>query len=133
MSESSPPPGLQAALDYAARGLDVLPMHTRTERGCSCGNPACDSPGKHPRVRDWGNAATRDPAVIEQRWKTWPEANVGIRTGKLTDGRFLVVLDVDGDEGSDSLAELESEHGELPPSGLNPDLLLRITRLFGSG
>jgi len=39
----------------------------------------------------------------------WPDSGIGVRTG-----HRLVVLDVDGDAGSDSLDELEQQHGKLP-------------------
>jgi hypothetical protein len=41
-------------------------------------------------------------------WQRWPDANVGIRTGR------LVVLDVDGPYGGLALAELEAAHAPLP-------------------
>lgn len=54
--------------------------------------------------------ATTDLARVDQWWQqTWPGANVGIRTGA-----GLLVLDVDGEEGAESLHELERSHGVLP-------------------
>jgi hypothetical protein len=41
----------------------------------------------------------------------WPNANIGIATGTIS-GFF--VLDIDGEEGEDSLAELEGQYGALP-------------------
>jgi hypothetical protein len=81
-----------AALAYAARGWPVLPLN-----------------GKLPRTPHGLKDATTDPDTLRAGWARWPEAGIGIRTG---DG--LVVLDVDGDCGSDSLHELERKHGELP-------------------
>ena len=40
-------------------------------------------------------------------WKQWPTANIGLRLGG------LIVLDVDGTEGLESMAALEAEHGIL--------------------
>jgi hypothetical protein len=55
--------------------------------------------------------ATTDADRIERFWRAHLETNVAVRTGEPSG---LVVLDVDGDDGSDSLFELEREHGELP-------------------
>ena len=56
-----------------------------------------------------------DAAGIEQVqrwWRRWPDANVGIVTGVVSE---LVVLDVDPRHGGgESLAALEAEHGALP-------------------
>src|SRR5688500_5035497 len=54
---------------------------------------------------------TTDVAVTARRWARWPRANVALLTGEPSG---LVVLDVDGEEGADSLHELEREHGALP-------------------
>jgi hypothetical protein len=79
---------------------------------CSCGNDECQSIGKHPRISKGCKGATTDAAIIEQWWKTWPDANIGIATGTASG---LVVLDVDPDrEGDKSLAELENLNGRLP-------------------
>jgi hypothetical protein len=41
----------------------------------------------------------------------WPEANVAIRTGQQSG---VLVLDIDGDAGAESVRELERRHGTLP-------------------
>lgn len=100
---------LQAALDYAARGWPVLPLHSWTGTTCSCGVSDCPSPAKHPRNRDGLTGASTDPTVISAWWGQWPAANVGLRTGIAFD-----VLDIDGDEGLESVKALVDEHGQLP-------------------
>jgi hypothetical protein len=47
--------------------------------------------------------------MVAAWWKQWPDANVGLRLDN------LIVLDVDGAEGLESLAKLEAEHGILDP------------------
>jgi len=104
---------LQAALDYAARGWLVIPLHTPTARGCSCGKADCASVGKHPRCKNGLKDATTNPAAIRQWWKQWPDANIGIATGPESN---LLVLDVDGKQGEDSLIKLAREGCTLPDS-----------------
>lgn len=104
---------LGAALDYAWRGWPVFPLHSIINGRCTCEEGAgCHSPGKHPRIVDWPNQATTDPATIRQWWTRWPGANIGIPTGKAS--RFFVL---DGDPrngGDDTLRELEAKYGALP-------------------
>ena len=103
------------ALAYARRGWPVLPLHTPTPRGCSCGRDDCPSVGKHPRTRHGALDATTDDALVRHWWTVWPEANIGLRTG--ADGAGAFVLDVDPrHSGGTSLAELERQHGPLPPT-----------------
>lgn len=84
---------LEAALSYADRGWCVFPLYEpEPNGGCSCGKPTCDSPGKHPRTPHGSKDATTDPPRIATWWNTWPNANVGIATGRASN---LVVLDVD--------------------------------------
>lgn len=87
---------LADALRYAGQGRPVFP---------------CEPAGKRPLVRRGLHDATTEHAAIERWWARWPEANIGLRTGAVSG---LIVLDVDGDEGHESLRELEREHGELP-------------------
>ncbi len=101
---------LTAALDYARKNFQVFPLHSVDDHGrCSCGKQDCGSPGKHPLNRNGLKGATTDETQILKWWKKFPDANIGIRTGK-----GLLVLDVDEDEGEDSLYELEEKHGKLP-------------------
>ncbi len=88
---------LTAAQRYADRGWAVFP---------------CERRGKRPLVTHGVHDATLDAATIERWWaRVWPDANIGVRTGMHSG---IVVVDVDGDEGADSLADLERQHGLLP-------------------
>jgi hypothetical protein len=99
-----------AALEYAGRWRwRVIPLHTNHAGRCTCGRASCHTPAKHPRLKGWPAQATTDPQVIAQWWSWWPEANVGIATGA-----GLLVPDIDGDVGAESLAALEREYGLLP-------------------
>ncbi len=92
---------LLAALAYASRGWRVIPL-TRPPRG----------DGKKPLLTNWTLQASNDPIVIDQWWQQWPEANVGIVTGKASG---LVVLDVDPKNGGDeSLLDQIAANGPLP-------------------
>ncbi len=102
---------LNEALRYAGRGWHVLPLHTPEGAGCSCGKADCASAGKHPRTKDGLASATTDPAKIQEWWRRWPQANVGIRTGEISG---LAALDIDGEDGKGSLQRLQAEHGPLP-------------------
>jgi hypothetical protein len=104
---------LTAALDYAHRGWSVIPLHTPTDGGCSCGKPTCGHPGKHPRI-EWREYQTRSSSEDEIRtwWSRWPEANIGVVTGTVSG---LVVVDIDPrHRGMETLAHLEVSHGALP-------------------
>jgi hypothetical protein len=89
----------EAAAVYAALGFPVVPMHTAQPAGrCSCPDQTCPDPGKHPRLRGWKRLATTDPAVAGEWWRRWPDANLGLATGRRFD-----VLDVDGGRGVEAL------------------------------
>ena len=102
---------LDAALAYARRGIRVIPITPRS---------------KIPLIDAWPTQATSDEAIIRAWWKQWPTAGIGIATGKAGRRQFFV-LDIDdknGKNGSDTLAELETQHGKLPDT---------VTVLTGSG
>jgi hypothetical protein len=119
----------EAALGYAARGIPVLPLHTpqlRPQRSnhdpavvamrCSCGDAACDRPGKHPRtllVPHGVVHATEDRKRIKEWWRRAPLANVGLATGHLVD-----VLDLDGPQGVTALRRFATHHSWAPTGPL---------------
>jgi len=75
-----------AALWYASQGLRVFPLQAGS---------------KIPRPGSRGfKDATSDPAIIEQWWSQWPDANIGIATGHLVE-----VIDIDGAAGQHSRAK----------------------------
>jgi hypothetical protein len=103
-----------AATEYAERGISVVPLHTPTERGCSCPRgSSCVSAGKHPRI-DWKPYQQQRATLEEIRswWERWPTANVGIVTGMISG---LCVLDVDPRNGGfDTLAALDARGATMP-------------------
>jgi Bifunctional DNA primase/polymerase, N-terminal len=89
----------RAALAYAALGYPVVPMHAaRPGAGCSCADRSCREAGKHPRLAGWPQLASTDPAVVGDWWRRWPDANLGLATGRRFD-----VLDLDRAEGVEAL------------------------------
>lgn len=94
---------LDWALFYASLGLPVFPVKSR---------------GKVPLTEHGCTDATVDARQIGAWWARWPNANIGIATGK-----SLVVLDVDIDHnggryGDESLDALVRQHGPLPETWL---------------
>ncbi|ACA15693.1 Bifunctional DNA primase/polymerase [Methylobacterium sp. 4-46] len=101
----------------AENGAPVFPLHgiLRADDGslaCTCGNPNCRHPGKHPMARFAPSGfkdATTDTRAVRQWFEAVPGANIGMATGKVT------IIDVDPRHGGDAtLAALEAEHGPLP-------------------
>ena len=91
--------GARAAAMYAALGFPVVPMHaSQPGGGCTCPDPDCSDPGKHPRLAGWKRLASTDPAVVGEWWRRWPHANLGLVTGRRFD-----VLDLDGEQGVEAL------------------------------
>jgi putative DNA primase/helicase len=101
------------ALQYAARGYRVLPMHWVKDGRCGCSKrSACDRPGKHPMTKHGVNDASMDRDQIRAWWKETPDANIGIATGSEAG---ILVLDIDRrNNGKETLARLIKELGPLP-------------------
>jgi hypothetical protein len=77
----------------------------------------CRSRRKEPLTSHGCKDATRDPKQIIEWWSRWPNANVGIACGTPSGG--LLVLDIDGDVGQDSIRNLEILNGPLPKTPLS--------------
>lgn len=102
---------LRAALDYAAHGWAVFPVQGISGGRCCCRMGDCSSPGKHPLTRHGVRDATIDARVIAGWWKRWPDANLGLATGRASG---VVVIDVDPPRGELSLTRLVDAGRELP-------------------
>src|SRR5262249_21832363 len=97
-------------------GWPVFPLHEVLDGGaCSCtrGKDCGKQAGKHPRIEGWQEQATTDLATVGAWCRQWPTANVGVPTGNRSG---LWVVGPDGPEGLAALAELERDHGSLPPT-----------------
>ena len=98
------PTTLAVALAYAACGIRVLPIVPKSKR---------------PPMKAWVEAATTDIDIITS-WFThlYADHGVGLAMGRQPDGRIIFALDVDEHDpthsGSETLADLEAEHGSLP-------------------
>src|SRR5262245_31529041 len=106
---------LEWALEHAARGWYVFPCHAMRNDGvCSCGDPHCKSPAKHPITLHGEKDATNDHDRIRAMWSTRPDANIAVATGP----SGLVVMDLDGEEGQAQFATLRLKHGDTSPQTL---------------
>lgn len=87
------PPNMVAALDLARQGLAVFPIR---DWG--------DGKGWKP-VKGWQARASDEFARIVEWWTDWPEARVGLPTGKRND---LLALDLDTKNGKDGVAAMSA-------------------------
>jgi P4 family phage/plasmid primase-like protien len=104
---------LQYALQYARYGLKVLPLYGIHDGHCACKDGKnCNRPGKHPRTKNGVHDATTDSIQIKKWWGKWPNANIGIAAGKVSD---IIVIDIDPrHKGTKTLKMLEAKFGPLP-------------------
>jgi hypothetical protein len=89
---------VEAARRYLARGWSILPLRASDKRPLIVWERL---QGTHPFAEQ-----------VSAWFRRWPNANIGIVTGELSN---LVVLDIDTKHGGDgSLARLERQFGPLP-------------------
>ena len=95
---------LEAALDYAARGLPVFPCR----------------PDKKPYTANGYKNATTDPIMIKEMWGAYPDAMIGMPTGKITD-LYIVDIDIKSRDGFATLRKFRLDLSGVPqvttPSG----------------
>ena len=92
------PDVVQAALEYASYGWQVIPLYGSPQQDvCECqrrGN--CKSAGKHPRIKSWQSNATADETQIGEWFDKWPGSNLGIMLGPRSG---IVDVEYDSEEG----------------------------------
>jgi Bifunctional DNA primase/polymerase, N-terminal len=106
-------PRLSHAHAYTRRGWSVLPLWWPDGGACACGRSDCQSVAKHPihhLVPHGLHDATADPDLIGRWWRSFPQANVGVRTGAESE---LMVLDLDGEIGREILGGLVAHYGRF--------------------
>ena len=111
------PKPVDYALAYARLGWHVLPVWSVDAQGrCRCGRPHGEkghTPGKHPHsnlVPHGHQDASADEQVIRDWWAVDPDAGIGISLA----ASGLLALDIDPrNDGRDTLAQIEAEHGVL--------------------
>jgi len=103
----------RAARAYADQGIPVFPL----------------VPGeKKPRVARGFYSATTDTRQIQRWWSDWPNANIGIATGKPSN---LWVLDIDPRHGG--LRSLETLERHIKDWGATMPLHATLRQLTGGG
>ncbi len=88
---------LEWAMSYVERGWEVFPCFAIRDGACSCGDPKCRNPGKHPIPRKGFLAASNDPDMLRRWWRDHPDANIGLPCGP----NGLIAFDVDPRNGGD--------------------------------
>lgn len=85
---------------YLVREWPIFPVHWLTEEGkCSCGDPECQRPGKHPLTGHGFKEASYSREQILQWLKRWPACRWGLRMGSRKSGgsgNFALDIDPDG-------------------------------------
>lgn len=105
---------LSAALWYASEGIPVFPVKPRNKvplvKWRNPGTFPAGGVAVPPSQEVLGEiGATTDRLVIDVWWRRWPEANIGMPTG----APLWDVIDLDGEAGFASYAELQAE-GRIP-------------------
>jgi hypothetical protein len=96
-------PLLETALEYAKKGLSVIPINSNPE----------ETQFKKPFI-PWKEFQSRiaTPEEITQWWNQWPNANIGIITGDISG---VAVVDIDGDRDEQTgLITTLAPHDDIP-------------------
>jgi hypothetical protein len=103
---------LTAALWYARKlNWYVFPVHSIYNGKCTCKDPNCNKPAKHPLIKNNLKLATTDLSQITIWWTKWFWANIGIACGKKSG---IWVLDVDINKGGeDSFQIISDQFGDF--------------------
>lgn len=113
------------ALHYASMGIPVHPLYGVVGEHCTCRKGAgCErNAGKHPHLLKYRTQVTTDFQQINKWWRRWPEANIGMPTGRLSG---MIMIDLDNQQAIDWMKEKEYRHdGPLIRTGKGYRLVFR--------
>ena len=104
---------LHYGLWYARYGWPIEPVFEAKDGYCTCKEGrGCSHAGRHPRTKHGVHDATTNPEQIKRWWTQWPDANIGLATGRISE---IIVIDVDPRNGGlKTLRALLKELGPLP-------------------
>ena len=104
---------LDYALQYAALGWKVFPLHYMRDNGqCSCGQgDKCKHPGKHPATFNGVKDATNDPEKIKALFRD-SRLNIGAEADPFQ------VIDVDPRNGGDNTWSAYTKNKALPDTAI---------------
>lgn len=100
-----------AAASLAAKGIPVVLVHGTSEHGCSCRNPNCPTPGKHPIASSWQTSSTTDEEALAQALDVETPRNIGVLLGP---AGGIVDVEFDDAEGESTARELGLEGISTP-------------------
>lgn len=104
---------VDAAIQLVELGLAVCPAYGLRDGHCTCRRGRdCERPGKHPIGKAWQESGLTDPDEVEKAFNDGH--NISVLTGARYGG--LCVLDVDGEAGRASLAQLAGAEPIVTPS-----------------
>jgi Bifunctional DNA primase/polymerase, N-terminal len=109
-------PMLAAALSWAEDGWCIFPADISLDEETGKFKKKSHKSAEYSGGAKWGK--TRDPEQVRRDFQRWPEANIGVPTGKDND-IFVVEADTPKGhniDGVNSLRRLEEKHGPLPPT-----------------
>lgn len=96
------PPILKRYFSYKWK---IFPIYAPVQNKCSCNNPNCSSPAKHPLVFNSFRSATNNVSLIQTWLNKYPLCNWAIATGRSSN---LIIVDVDLDKnGGESIKLLK--------------------------
>ena len=99
------------AAPLVAQGIPVFPCWEKPNGAIQPNGKPKNPDGKNPRTRNGFKDATTAPGQVSARAAQWPDALVGVPTGKASG---LFVLDVDVKNGKRRIQHLAGDGWNLP-------------------
>ena len=84
------------ASQYASYGWYVVVCHGLRGDKCTCSNPDCATPGKHPILNAWQHKATIDEDELAQWFDGTKNRNIGVQLGEKSG---IIDIEFDTDQG----------------------------------
>jgi len=84
------------AAQYAARGWYIVVCYGSNGEKCTCRNPNCQTPGKHPIMAAWQHKATIDEDELGQWYDGTKNYNIGVQLGERSG---IIDIEFDSEQG----------------------------------